>query len=284
MPVSKTTLIAALVVVTATVGMARSLSHEMVRVDAEGADRLDVSFEFAAGELRLEPGSHDEAAVFDISYDDRDYDHEINYRVSGKTGELTVKCEHDNGHDLDTDDNEWLVTFSDQYETALDMDIGACDAEMEFGGLSLEELTIDVGAASATIAFSKVNPVVMEKFAVDAGACSLTMNELGNANFRDFTLNGGASSLDLDFRGKYTGESTIDLDVGVGSADIVLPKGIPCRIETNGGNFLSSIDIHGRDVREIDDDLFESRDFDDADVRIILSLDVGIGSIDVYWK
>ena len=76
----------------------------------------------------------------------------------------------------------------------------------------------------------------------------------------------------------------MSIDIGLGSADITMPEGVPFRIETEGGNWLSSVDIHNRDMDEVDEDVYESDDFDGADTRIILEISVGLGSIDVFWK
>ena len=85
-------------------------------------------------------------------------------------------------------------------------------------------------------------------------------------------------------RGEYSGESRISLDIGLGSAEITLPENVAVRIETEGDNWLSSVDIHGRVVDEVDDDVYESDDFDSADTRIIVDMSVGLGSVDVYFK
>jgi len=120
---------------------------------------------------------------------------------------------------------------------------------------------------------------------IDAGASSIDFYTLGNANFERFSFDGGAGSFSLDFRGEaYSGTVHISVDIGVGSADVTLPKGIPVQLEVSGSGFLSSIDIHNNDLDEVDEDIFESEDFDSADTRIIMELNVALGSIDVRWR
>jgi len=74
------------------------------------------------------------------------------------------------------------------------------------------------------------------------------------------------------------------LEIGLGSADIILPRDVPIRVETENSNWLSSIDFHHDNLDEIDDGIYESNDFEDADTRIVLVIEVGLGSIDLYWK
>ncbi|MEA1980261.1 MAG: LiaF-related protein, partial [candidate division Zixibacteria bacterium] len=170
------------------------------------------------------------------------------------------------------------------YNTEINFDIGACDAEFDFGGIALEYLEIDVGAAKGTFEFSKPNPIRLSEINIDAGASSIEMKSMGNANFDELNFSGGVGSFEIDLRGEYQGESRVDIEIGLGSAEIVVPKGLPVRIETEGNNWLSSIDFHNEDLDEIDDDLYESSDFDDSDDRLIISIEVGLGSVDLYWK
>ncbi|MEA3296367.1 MAG: hypothetical protein U9R56_00710, partial [candidate division Zixibacteria bacterium] len=211
-------------------------------------------------------------------------DYDVDYRVRGNTGHLEIESILRRESNIDTKRNECNIVLSTRYPTRLDLDVGACDAELDLGGIPLEELTIDIGAASGKVVFSTPNPVRMEVIDIDAGAASLDFNMIGNANFEQFSFDGGAGSFDLDFRGEYDGESTISIAIGLGSTDIILPEGIPIRIETGNAEWLSSVDIHNDDLEEVRDDIFESSDFDDAETRIILELDIGLGSADLFWK
>jgi len=112
----------------------------------------------------------------------------------------------------------------------------------------------------------------------------MTIVGLGNANFEEFNFSGGAGAFELDFRGEYVGESTIDIDLGVGSADIILPKGVAIEVETGGSNWLSSVDFRGDDLEEVEDDLYRSEDYESTKNRITLRLDVGLGAVDLIWK
>lgn len=258
--------------------------HKTVPVPAEGATRLDVRLDFGAGNLWIVSDAIKEAAVFDITYDSRKVDYVIDYDVTGSTGHLTAESDHKENGNIDTDDNKWEVHLSRDYPLELSLDIGACDAEIDLGGLQVEDLSIEVGATSTSITFSEPNPVEMQELRFEAGASSVKATKLGNANFRECSIEGGAASLDLDFRGEYRGESEISVEIGMGSADIVLPKDVPCRIEGVDAGFLASVDIHGGDLDRLSDDEYESPDFEKAKVRIILRLDIGVGSANVRFR
>ena len=48
-----------------------------------------------------------------------------------------------------------------------------------------------------------------------------------------------------------------------------------------GDGFLSSVDFPERKFREIDDDLYESLNWDDAQGHLEIELDIGLGSADI---
>ncbi len=267
------------------VALAGDLEQYTKKVEAEGAKELKVSVELGAGEFTIDVADMAEAAALEAKYDRRYVaDYEINYRVKGSTGILDVESVLRRKKNIDTERNLCHLTLSTRYPATIDLDFGACDAQVDLGGMPLEEFRMDIGAASGEIEFSAPNPSRMEHFSIDAGAASLEFNRLGNANFDEFSFDGGAGSFDLDFRGEYHGESMIDIDIGLGSADIILPAGVPVQIITDNGGWLSSVDIHDDDIEEIRNGLWESDDFDEAGTRIVVELDVGLGAVDIYFK
>ncbi len=270
--------------ITAGLALAKRLTHETIKVDAKHAKQLDVNLAFGAGELRIYPEDIKEAAILDVDYDERKYSYDVNYDVTKRTGELKIECVRDHNEKIDTDNNQCDITFSTRYPMTMDLQCGAAKADIDFGGLPIEKMQIQIGAAAAEIGFSEINPVRMENFAINAGASSLKMYHLGNANFDNMEFDGGVGSYTLDFRGDFTGEANIKIKVGLGSMDIVLPQNIPVRVETESSKWLSSVELHHNNLNEMDDGIYESDDFKQAKTRITLSLEVGLGSIDVDWQ
>ena len=275
---------AVLLLALAGITIAGRMQKKQQKIEAGNIDKLVVRCELGAGEFTILPVDMDNVAEVDIEYDSRRVEVSVDYEVKRSTGYLYLESDGLERSDVDTDDNIWDVKLSTKYPTRIEMDIGACDAVFDLGGIPLEELNLDVGAAAGKIEFSKPNPIRMRQLDVDAGATSLEMHSIGNANFDEMNFDGGVGSFELDFRGTYKGESRIDIDIGLGSADIILPRGVAIQVETDGSNWLSSVDLHGDDLDEIDDDLFESRNFDSAKDRIFLRLSVGLGSADLYWR
>ena len=264
--------------------LAGRIKHETVEIDAEGAKQVVVNIEFGAGEIQLTSGDINSVIKGDITYDTRTIDFICEYEINNGVGNLLLESSHRKKGHIDTEENKWDVMLSQKYPMRLDMEIGACDAEMDLGGLRLEELSLDVGAAAAELDFSNPNPIRLKDIDIEAGAASLEMRNVGNANFESFDFSGGVGSFDLDLRGEYDGESKVTIDVGLGSMDLILPRNVPVKIITEGNNWLSSIKFHHNNLNEVDGNIYESPDFDKAETRIIVEIKIGLGSIDLYWK
>jgi hypothetical protein len=165
------------------------------------------------------------------------------------------------------------------------MEIGACDAEIELGGLPLTELSLDIGAASGRISFAERNPERLERMTVNAGAASVTISEIGNAGFESFDFDGGAGSFELDFRGgAYQGLSEVSIDVGLGSCEVILPVDMAVQVIADDDGWLSSVDFHNDDLTEVEDKTWQTEGFEDAETQLTLNIDVGMGSVDIYFK
>jgi len=278
------TVIAVLIVSSAYAGR---LERVKEIVTAKEAQIIEIECDLAAGEFTIKSGDIEEIAEIDIEYDKRTIEYEIDYSERGEKGYLVIDIDQRENRffkDLDDLENNWDIVLSDKFEFSINLDIGACEADFDFGGIRLTNLDIDVGAASGVIDFSEPNKSRLREINIEAGASSLEMHNLGNANFEYFEFSGGVGSYDFDFRGQYSGESIINIEIGLGTGDIILPRNLPVRVETEGCNWLSSIDFHNDDLVEIDDDIYETEDFENAKTRIILRLEVGLGSVDVYWK
>ena len=234
-------------------GLQARSTQETRKIGLDGAEKTFIELDFGAGELTIVPTNSDQVAVIDLDYDSREVEYDITYDVRRGIGQLAIESDRQNHHDMDSEDNILDIAISTKYSTSLVMDIGACDAEMDLGGIPLLEFDLDVGAASAEIEFSEPNPVRMKELNIDAGAASVEMLSVGNANFDRFTFDGGAGSFEIDLRGEYSGESQVDIDIGLGSAEIILPRGVAVRVETDSDNWLSSVDFHSSRLDEVDD-------------------------------
>ncbi|MCP4685710.1 MAG: hypothetical protein GY867_09725 [bacterium] len=280
----KTTIVAGLFLLLAFGQAFADRTEEVLEVvETEGADQLEIEIDFGAGKLDIVSADMEEAAKLEIFYSPRYVSYDIDYSTRGNTGRLFLESDLRRHSDMDDIDNDWELTLSRRYPVSLEMDIGASESIIDLGGIPLTRLVMDVGATSGVIDFSEPNPERLRDFDLDIGASSVEITGLANANFERMDISSGAASCELDFRGDFKGESEVDLEVGVGSVDIIIPRGLAVRIEGDE-NWFSSFDFHGLDIDQIDDDLWESPGFDRAEDRLTIMIDVSMGSVDIYEK
>lgn len=276
----------AFLMTTALVLVAAANERESQTIPAEGAKTASLDLTFSAGKLFISPRDIADFAQIEINRDPTRIEETFEHKLNGSVIDVTMESRpKSHTHNLDTDKNEWDMNLSTRYPTEARIEVGACAIDAEFGGIPITEFTLNVGAASGDISFSEPNRERIREMTIEAGASSLKLHDLGNARFDNLKFEGGAGKFVLDFRGQCEGESEVSIEVGLGAADIILPQGVPVRIEADEDNWFSSVDIRDRhSLHKIDDGIWESSGYDDARTRIRLKIDVGMGSIDVRFK
>ena len=244
--------------------------------------RIIVEIDFGIGELTLSKGESRYAVVVDGKYDDDLFEFDFDYRKRRQTGDMffDISGRKKKWRGSGDHENNWSFEFTDKVPISLKIDVGAADCTMDLGGIQIDRLDLDIGAADCHISFDEPNGCELEKILIDAGASSVTIDDLGNANFRELDFDGGVGSYDIDFSGKFEFDAEAEISVGLGSMDIIVPQHIGVRIYAED-SFLSSIDISEKDFVQIEQGVYESENWDGANWHLELTLNVGLGSVDV---
>ncbi|KPL04004.1 MAG: hypothetical protein AMJ73_04790 [candidate division Zixibacteria bacterium SM1_73] len=252
------------------------------KIESKGEKSLTVEIDLGGGIIDLEKNDTGNILDAEIEYDPDEVDIDIDYEKVGDRGKLYLSSEYEDGLDFDTEDNYWHLEFTDRIPIDFEIDVGACEAEFDFTGLRLNDLDLDLGASSTEITFRKPNPVRLSKINIDVGASELTVKGLGNANFDKLSFDGGVGDFTLDFRGELKHKAYVDIDVGLGSLTILLPRDIGVRIAEEG-SFLSSFSIDLDGFEEVESDVYESENFDKSDGKLIFDIEIGLGSVEIEY-
>jgi hypothetical protein len=249
----------------------------------QGEKHLTVIIDIGVGTIDIKRNSTGDILNAEVEYNPDDIRVEIDYDKRKDKGELYLVSERrDKGLDIDSDENHWYLEFGNKVPISFEIDIGACEAEFDFSGLRIDGLDMDVGASSIVVDFRKLNPERIPKIRIDVGASELEINGLGNANFEKLSFDGGVGDFTLDFSGDFKHRSYVDMNVGLGSLSVLVPRdaGVQIRSESS---FLSSFSIDEDDFEEVDDDIYESDNFGDTDKELVIEIDVGLGSVEVDY-
>jgi len=260
--------------------LARRTVTEQKTIPLKNEKTLETSLDFGAGEVELKPLSG-RVNLFEGHFTFRPgkIEPEVRYSASRTVGRLDLETHSIKKFFSDNDArNEWDLRFSTEVTHAFDIDVGACEAKLDFSGLPIEEMLFDLGAGDCEIFFHAPNPVEMKRLEINAGASELTIIGLGNARFQNLNFDGGMGDFTLDFSGDLDGDRHADISVGLGSVEIRFPPELGVRVHKDGA--LSSVDFDP-DLEEVSDGVWESSNYSRAKNRLTIELSIGMGSAEL---
>jgi len=126
------------------------LQRQSQSVDVEEARSVRADLRMGAGELNLSGGA-DALMEADFSYNVAEWEREVNYEVSGDTGELSVKQDIIAGVPVGEARNEWDIRLNDEVPTDLNVQMGAGESNLDLDSLTPTGLTLHMGSGKTTV-------------------------------------------------------------------------------------------------------------------------------------
>jgi hypothetical protein len=245
-----------------------------------GETRLAARLEFAAGSLRVAPGRPAELYRMDLSYDpDRylplsDFDRNgsvfLGLRPAGEGGVRIVSRNQLS--------QVAAIAFSPRVDLALELTLGAAEADVELGGLRISNLQVRTGASRALLRFSQPNAARCERATISAGAAEVSVLGLGNSRCEEIDFQSGIGKVLLDFSGGWSSSARVQVRMAVGELTLRLPRRIGVRITMD--KFLSSFEPAGLVRRG---DAFESGSYDRKQRHVNIDLTTAVGGVNLEW-
>jgi len=247
--------------------------HQEVAVD--GADRVDVRIVFGAGELEIGAGDPGTLLSADFSYNLAEWAPEVKYNVEDQS--LSVKQGGDKdswGVPSDTNvRNEWALKFSPTVPMTVSLLLGAGRGDLDFTGLRIARLNMDLGAGDFTARFNEPSQTAMSQMTVRTGASRLELEGIGNVTPERVVVQGGAGDITLDLTGDWRRSADVEITAGVGQLTLRVPSDVSVRIDVDG---LATINNDG--LEKLGDD-YVSDAYGETDTEINVSITTGIGNI-----
>ena len=247
-----------------------------------GQDSLQAEIEFAAGVLKVRPGSPGSLYRMELSYDPERFaplskvdstgtDLRLGIKSSGQAG-ISVGLKNDRPQD-------GLIELNPRTILSLDVSLGATEADLDLGGLRVSRAEIRTGASETTLRFSSPNRVQCEQLSISVGAAEFSAYQLGNSDCQTIRLDGGVGGVLVDLTGAWKRDATIALAVALGDISLVLPREVG--VELTLDRFLSNFNPEGF-VQE--GRVYRSLNYSTAGRRLSLSLTSTVGVVKVEWK
>lgn len=250
--------------------------------EARGEREATVNVQYGAGKFHLAPGTGTELYRMQLRYDEnnftpvREYDaatHTLTLGVKGRSGGR-ISTRRSRGDQPPSFD----LALTPGIPLTLNLEMGAVEADADLGGLNLRRVTFRTGASSSRLRFSKPNAAPCEALTIEAGAAELRAEQLANSNCARVNFNGGVGEVTLDYSGTWQRSMTADVNVGIGSLKLRLPRGIGVSVHLN--RFLASFDAAGFEKRG---DTYVTANYEGARTRLEMNVNASIGGVDVEW-
>ncbi len=244
------------------------------------------TIDFNLGKILLEKGQDNMAVTGFLMYNADIMDGELKYSSFGSMGilELTTETELDLdfGNDWDSENaNQCELYLTPKLPQKIVFDLGLGEAEIDLDEIQYNHFTLDCGLGEASINFGrKRNPLDCKTLDVNVGLGSVEINNLLNSNGTAMNFECGLGELDLDFTGEITKDVNVGASVGLGSIDILIPKGTNVTINCDK-SFLSSLDVKNFD--KVEDGEYKSEEFDDEKPILHFDISLGAGSAEFRW-
>lgn len=255
---------------------------------------LHARIQYGIGELIVGPNSSSGEIAGKIQYNRKFIVPQVRLETRGETAEFFAVIEaRDSLHNNISLNLKELNTIPDEYKnvidfrlptevpTVLDMNFGLGKAEIDLSGIPISRMNLDCGLSDVGLVSFLPNPLECEMLHIATGLGDLTLQNLGNLQAKNIDLAVNLGSANVDFRGDRIIDTYLNVQVGLGALDMILPEAANISIVVDG-TFLSSVSVYG--LVKAHPNEWISPSWRPGLPAIRLDLDVGLGSVDVFVK
>lgn len=249
---------------------------------AVGRERqLRATLDFGAGTVRLAPASAGQLYRMQLRYDAERYAPVQQYEP--RNGILRLGLESVGKGGMRVSSRNQLaqsadVAFSASVPLSLTANLGASEARLDLGGLTLTEFALRSGATRGTVDFSAPTRGTCRSATLSVGATEITVLHLANAACGEVRIDGGVGRASLDFSGQWRRNARVVIDLAMGSITLRIPRGTGVRLVAE--RFLSRIDADGLEKQG---NIWTTPGFDGAARKIDVELKTAMAGVNIEW-
>jgi hypothetical protein len=122
-----------------------------------------------------------------------------------------------------------------------------------------------------------LNDAIPLSLKIDSGASSSKL-DLTDLKVVDLDIDTGASSTEVSLPAN-AGNTRVDIDSGASSLNLRIPPGVAARIRVKSG--IASVNVDSNRFPRLDGGLYQSADYATAANRADITIDTGVGSVEV---
>ncbi len=228
------------------------MQYDSQVVELGDAEEVRVNVKMGAGELNIDNRS-ESLMEADFTYNIESWTPEVTYTVEDKKGRLTIRQPQTNEISINGNFKyEWDLRFSRDVPLDMRIECGAGNHDLDLAELTITALDVKIGAGNVKIDLTE------------------------NPDLEDVEFDIGAGSVDIDFDGGWEKDVYVDIQGGVGSISLRLPKGTGVRVNITKG--IGSVNASGFTRQG---NIYTNAAYGESDVSMEIDIQAGVGQIDL---
>jgi hypothetical protein len=160
----------------------------------------------------------------------------------------------------------------------LNANLGASNATLDLGGLSLTSLAVRGGASSTTVNFDTPNRATCTSATFTLGAAELDVSGLANSGCAEIRVDGGVGRAMLSFDGAWQRNQRAQVSLAMGGLTLRIPRTMGVRLVAS--RFLSALDAEGF---EQEGNVWSTPGFATAKQTLTVELKTSASGVRVEW-
>jgi hypothetical protein len=207
------------------------------RPAATDSTALPARVALTAGDLRLGRGERDALYDLRLRYCRSHFAPRLTHGLPGAPSlEVGLQRRRADAMAVPADDERNRLELGLNPDRTLDLrlDLGAGRHVASLGGLQLARLAVACGDGAVTLDFDEPTRGDLEQIAIDAGTGHLRLARLGNASPAAIVVRGGSGILELDLRGSWRRDATLQIGVRLGDVLLLVPRHLAVEVLAAG--------------------------------------------------
>lgn len=240
---------------------------------------LKASVELGVGQMEIGPGSAEFAYEVELHFNESAFRPQVEFERENGRARLKVGLEGEGPAFRKMGENRLNLRLNPQTPLELEASTGVGESTIDLSGMQVRSLSLECGVGQTNLSITQPNQTECGRVEVTSGVGEMELIGLGNLSFREFEFQGGVGGSTLDFSGNWDTLGEVEIEVGVGGIEILIPRDIGIEIRVSK-SFFSEISMPGFDKQG---DTYYSDNIDQVEKIVKFNVSAGIGEVEIKW-
>ena len=240
---------------------------------------LRATVELGVGRMEIQPGSTENAYEVDMHFNELAFRPQVEFQREDGKARLKVGLEGEGQSFRKMGETILSLRLNPETPLHLVASTGVGKSNIDLSGMRIRSLSLECGVGETSLTVTQPNRSECDRVEVSSGVGAMELIGLGNLSFREFEFQGGVGGSRLDFSGDWAELGDVDIEVGVGGIEILIPKDLGVEIRVSKG-FFSEFSMPGFEKQG---DTYFSDNIDQVDKVVKFNVRAGIGGVQIKW-